>query len=109
MFIFLFDSPHCVPQKSVDDVKPSNEFERKLLEDVVLSTDIGVSFEGLRFSAVVGVVPILHVLAVDIGALEETKSMLREVISLPLQRPELFGTTTLDKPPKGVLLFGPPG
>lgn len=45
----------------------------------------------------------------NIGALDNVKDLLREVIMLPLQRPELFLSGTLMKPAKGVLLFGPPG
>ncbi|PHU15986.1 hypothetical protein BC332_17191 [Capsicum chinense] len=45
----------------------------------------------------------------DIGALESVKDTLKELIMLPLQRPELFSKSQLTKPCKGILLFGPPG
>ncbi|PHT79773.1 hypothetical protein T459_17825 [Capsicum annuum] len=45
----------------------------------------------------------------DIGALESVKDTLKELIILPLQRPELFSKSQLTKPCKGILLFGPPG
>ena len=45
----------------------------------------------------------------DIGALDTVKTTLREVVMLPLQRPELFTRGSLTKPTRGVLLFGPPG
>lgn len=48
-----------------------NEFEKKLLAEVIPSNEIGVSFD-------------------DIGALEKVKETLKELVMLPLQRPELF-------------------
>ncbi|CAL5423565.1 unnamed protein product [Camellia sinensis] len=77
------------------DVVTENEFEKRLLADVIPASDIGVSFD-------------------DIGALENVKDTLRELVMLPLQRPELFCKGHLTKvlsfqPCKGILLFGPPG
>ncbi|MBA0617571.1 hypothetical protein Godav_027007 [Gossypium davidsonii] len=110
-------------KKSLKDVVTENEFEKKLLADVIPPSDIGVSFD-------------------DIGALENVKDTLKELVMLPLQRPELFckgqltkvlsicsaycmlfgkcmfevtpddllyTTLLLLQPCKGILLFGPPG
>lgn len=44
----------------------------------------------------------------DVGGLEEAKEKLRELIELPLLRPELFAQAGI-KPSKGVLLSGVPG
>jgi proteasome regulatory subunit len=44
----------------------------------------------------------------EIGGLEEQIRELREVVELPLKKPELFREIGIE-PPKGVLLFGPPG
>ncbi|KAK4418146.1 ATPase family AAA domain-containing protein 1 [Sesamum alatum] len=77
-------------KKSLKDVVTENEFEKKLLAEVVPPGDIGVTFE-------------------DIGALENVKETLKELVMLPLQRPELFSKGQLTKPCKGILLFGPPG
>ncbi|XP_008368993.1 uncharacterized protein LOC126615117 isoform X3 [Malus sylvestris] len=77
-------------KKSLKDVVTGNEFEKKLLVDVIPPSDIGVSFD-------------------DIGALENVKDTLKELVMLPLQRPELFSKGQLTKPCKGILLFGPPG
>jgi proteasome regulatory subunit len=44
----------------------------------------------------------------DIGGLEEQENELKEVIELPLTKPELFKKVGIT-PPKGVLLHGPPG
>ncbi|KAK7270209.1 hypothetical protein RIF29_23193 [Crotalaria pallida] len=77
-------------KKSLKDVVTENEFEKKLLGDVIPPTDIGVTFD-------------------DIGALENVKDTLKELVMLPLQRPDLFCKGQLTKPCKGILLFGPPG
>lgn len=44
----------------------------------------------------------------DIGGLEEQIRELKEVVELPLVKPDLFRDVGID-PPKGVLLIGPPG
>ncbi|KAM0044403.1 putative transcription factor interactor and regulator FHA-SMAD family [Helianthus debilis subsp. tardiflorus] len=77
-------------KKSLKDVVTENEFEKRLLGDVIPPSDIGVTFD-------------------DIGALEKVKDTLKELVMLPLQRPELFCKGQLTKPCKGILLFGPPG
>ena len=60
------------------DVVTENEFEKKLLGDVIPPTDIGVTFD-------------------DIGALENVKDTLKELVMLPLKRPELFCKGQLTK------------
>jgi len=44
----------------------------------------------------------------DIGGLEEVKQQLKEAVEWPLKRPEIFERLGI-RPPKGILLFGPPG
>ncbi len=44
----------------------------------------------------------------DIGGLEEAKQKLKEMVELPLKRPDLFEKAGI-KPPKGIILYGPPG
>jgi transitional endoplasmic reticulum ATPase len=44
----------------------------------------------------------------DIGGLEEVKKDLSEVVEWPLKSPEIFERLGI-KPPKGILLYGPPG
>lgn len=44
----------------------------------------------------------------DIGGLRRQLQRIREMIELPLRYPELFDKLGID-PPKGVLLYGPPG
>ncbi|KAI5417264.1 hypothetical protein KIW84_042037 [Lathyrus oleraceus] len=77
-------------KKSLKDIVTENNFEKRLLADVIPPSDINVTFD-------------------DIGALENVKDTLKELVMLPLQRPELFCKGQLTKPCKGILLFGPPG
>ena len=43
----------------------------------------------------------------DIAGMEEIKSMLEEIVIRPRKRPDLF--KGIRAPPKGILLYGPPG
>ena len=44
----------------------------------------------------------------DIGGLESVKQQLREIVEWPLKYPEAFERLGIE-PPKGILLYGPPG
>jgi proteasome regulatory subunit len=44
----------------------------------------------------------------EVGGLDEQVQEIKEVIELPLKKPELFTQIGIH-PPKGILLFGPPG
>ena len=44
----------------------------------------------------------------DVGGLKEEVKKVREMVELPLKRPEIFSRLGIE-PPKGVLLYGPPG
>ena len=44
----------------------------------------------------------------DIGGCKKQLAQIREMIELPLRHPQLFKTLGI-KPPRGVLLYGPPG
>ena len=44
----------------------------------------------------------------DIGGLKDVIQKIREMVELPLKKPELFARLGIE-PPKGVLLYGPPG
>jgi len=44
----------------------------------------------------------------DIGGLDKIKQELREAVELPIEHPEYFEEMGIE-PPKGVLLYGPPG
>ncbi|KAM0902469.1 hypothetical protein ACQ4PT_019291 [Festuca glaucescens] len=77
------------PPAKAPDVPPDNEFEKRIRPEVIPANEIGVSFE-------------------DIGALDDIKESLQELVMLPLRRPDLFKGGLL-KPCRGILLFGPPG
>lgn len=77
-------------KKTLKDVVCDNEFEKILLSEVIPPDELGVTFD-------------------HIGALDNVKEALRELVMLPLQRPELFTKGQLRKPCRGLLLFGPPG
>ena len=49
-----------------------------------------------------------HVNWSDVGGLDKAKEKLRELVELPLLRPDLFRKAGI-KPSKGILLSGPPG
>ncbi|XP_074319733.1 uncharacterized protein LOC141656659 isoform X2 [Silene latifolia] len=73
----------------VKEVAPDNEFEKRIRPEVIPPNEIGVTFA-------------------DIGALDDIKESLQELVMLPLRRPDLFKGGLL-KPCRGILLFGPPG
>ncbi|XP_038687274.1 katanin p60 ATPase-containing subunit A1 isoform X2 [Tripterygium wilfordii] len=83
------DGDNSLPASKAPEVPPDNEFEKRIRPEVIPASEIGVTFA-------------------DIGALEETKESLQELVMLPLRRPDLFKGGLL-KPCRGILLFGPPG
>ncbi|GMI96237.1 DUO1-activated ATPase 1 [Hibiscus trionum] len=78
-----------VPAVKVPEVVPDNEFEKRIRPEVIPANEINVTFA-------------------DIGALDDMKESLQELVMLPLRRPDLFKGGLL-KPCRGILLFGPPG
>jgi len=44
----------------------------------------------------------------DVGGVRKQMAQIRELVELPLRHPQLFKTIGV-KPPKGILLYGPPG
>ncbi|GMH10907.1 hypothetical protein Nepgr_012748 [Nepenthes gracilis] len=77
------------PSQSLKNLA-KDEYERNFVSAVVPPGEIGVRFN-------------------DIGALEDVKRALNELVILPMRRPELFSHGNLLRPCKGILLFGPPG
>ena len=74
-------------QKKDNEKVVSNDLRDKVLSEIVDSKP------GVKFSDVVG--------------LDSAKQILKEIIIIPNLRPDLF--TGLRSPPRGLLLFGPPG
>ncbi|KAL8141602.1 hypothetical protein V2J09_014634 [Rumex salicifolius] len=83
------DDNSSVPVPKVPEIPPDNEFEKRIRPEVIPANEISVTFS-------------------DIGALEDIKENLQELVMLPLRRPDLFHGGLL-KPCRGILLFGPPG
>jgi AAA family ATPase len=76
--------------------------------EVTLS-DLKLAMRGIRPSALREVaVDVPRVLWDDIGGQDALKQALREAVEWPLQHPEAFTRMGI-RPPKGVLLYGPPG
>ena len=44
----------------------------------------------------------------DIGGCRRQLAQIREMVELPLRHPQLFKAIGI-KPPRGILMFGPPG
>ncbi|KAK1936693.1 Spermatogenesis-associated protein 5 [Phytophthora citrophthora] len=76
--------------------------------EVTLS-DLKLAMRGIRPSALREIsVDVPRVLWNDIGGQDALKQALREAVEWPLQHPEAFTRMGI-RPPKGVLLYGPPG
>jgi transitional endoplasmic reticulum ATPase len=71
-------------------------------------TDVEVQSEPVDVSKLEGVKNLVEVTYEDIGGLKEEVKKVREMIEIPLKRPELFERLGIS-PPKGVLMHGPPG
>ncbi|CAH0473725.1 unnamed protein product [Peronospora belbahrii] len=75
----------------------------------VTLSDLKVAMRGIRPSALREIsVDVPRVLWSDIGGQDALKQALREAVEWPLQHPEAFTRMGI-RPPKGVLLYGPPG
>ncbi|XAR53219.1 Adenosinetriphosphatase [Bertholletia excelsa] len=81
-----------IPKKPSHSLKnlAKDMYESNFISAVVPQGETGVKFD-------------------DVGALEEVKRALNELVILPMRRPELFSHGNLLRPCKGILLFGPPG
>jgi len=71
-------------------------------------TDVEVQTDPVDISKLEGVKTLVDVTYEDIGGLKEEVKKVREMIEIPLKRPELFERLGIS-PPKGVLMHGPPG
>ncbi len=71
-------------------------------------TDVEIQPNPVDVSKLEGVKNIVDVTYEDIGGLKDEVKKVREMIEIPLKRPELFERLGIS-PPKGVLMHGPPG
>ncbi len=72
------------------------------------NTQIDLQDHPVDISKLEGVTNLVNVSYEDIGGLKEEVRKVREMIEIPLKRPELFERLGI-APPKGVLMHGPPG
>ncbi|XP_048422554.1 LOW QUALITY PROTEIN: ribosome biogenesis ATPase RIX7-like [Pyrus x bretschneideri] len=82
------DADNSIPVSRAS-AEVDDEFEKRIRPEVIPANEIGITFA-------------------DIGAMDEIKESLQELVMLPLRRPDLFSGGLL-KPCRGILLFGPPG
>ena len=75
---------------------------------VGLNTEVQLHESPVDVSKIEGVGNLVDVSYEDIGGLKEEVKKVREMIEIPLKRPELFEKLGI-APPKGVLMHGPPG
>ncbi|WP_296786623.1 CDC48 family AAA ATPase [Methanobrevibacter sp.] len=80
-------------------------------KDIVIvgpNTEVQLHETPVDVSKIEGVGNLVDVSYEDIGGLKEEVKKVREMIEIPLKRPELFEKLGI-APPKGVLMHGPPG
>ncbi|ADL57832.1 CDC48 family AAA ATPase [Methanothermobacter sp. KEPCO-1] len=75
---------------------------------VTPTTQVEMQSKPVDVSKLEGVKNLVDVTYEDIGGLKEEVKKVREMIEIPLKRPELFERLGIT-PPKGVLMHGPPG
>ena len=71
-------------------------------------SEVEIQSEPVDIAKLEGVKTLIDVNYEDIGGLKEEVKKVREMIEIPLKRPELFERQGIS-PPKGVLMHGPPG
>ncbi len=80
-------------------------------KDIVMvgpNTEVQLHESPVDVSKIEGVGNLVDVSYEDIGGLKDEVKKVREMIEIPLKRPELFEKLGI-APPKGVLMHGPPG
>lgn len=97
------------------EVRPMGEIKLAVVStkpagivQITQMTDVEVQRQPVDVSKLEGVANVVDVNYEDIGGLKEEVKKVREMIEIPLKRPELFERLGIS-PPKGVLMHGPPG
>ncbi|BDH80008.1 MAG TPA: CDC48 family AAA ATPase [Methanothermobacter sp.] len=99
---FMDISPLGEIKLAVVSTKPSGVVK------VTDMTDVEIQPQPVDVSKLEGVTNLVDVTYEDIGGLKEEVKKVREMIEIPLKRPELFERLGIT-PPKGILMYGPPG
>lgn len=97
--LFVKPGTKRVVTGEVESIFPKSEDRQTLYK---VTSDTKINFTGL---------PVNRQKAIDfsqIGGLTDVISRLREIIQIPINYPELLGRFGI-KPPKGMLMYGPPG
>lgn len=94
----------------ISALKDTETIPEEILKKIIIkSTDFDYAMKMVEPSAMREVlVEIPKVKWSDIGGLENVKKLLKETVEWPLKHPESFIRLGI-KPPKGILLYGPPG
>ncbi|MBI5458375.1 CDC48 family AAA ATPase [Methanobacterium sp.] len=100
---------------TMTDVSPMGELKLAVVSTkpagavkITEMSDVDVQTDPVDVSKLEGVKTLVDVTYEDIGGLKEEVKKVREMIEIPLKRPELFERLGIS-PPKGVLMHGPPG
>jgi transitional endoplasmic reticulum ATPase len=102
-------------REMMNDVTPMGELKLAVVSTkpfgvvkISQMTDFEIQTTPVDVSKLEGVKTFVDVTYEDIGGLKEEVKKVREMIEIPLKRPELFERLGIS-PPKGVLMHGPPG
>jgi transitional endoplasmic reticulum ATPase len=100
---------------TMSDVRPMGELKLAVVSTkpagavkITEMSEVEVQTDPVDISKLEGVKTLVDVTYEDIGGLKEEVKKVREMIEIPLKRPELFERLGIS-PPKGVLMHGPPG
>ena len=100
---------------TMSDVRPMGELKLAVVSTkpagavkITEMSEVEVQTDPVDISKLEGIKTLVDVTYEDIGGLKEEVKKVREMIEIPLKRPELFERLGIS-PPKGVLMHGPPG
>ncbi|MCD6484465.1 MAG: CDC48 family AAA ATPase [Candidatus Odinarchaeota archaeon] len=95
-----------IPKINIDQ----KEIPSKIFDELkVTRNDFMAAFRNIQPSALREVmVEVPKVRWEDIGGLEDIKKKIREAVEYPIKHPEIYKMMGI-RPPKGILLYGPPG
>ncbi len=101
---------HTDDERVVTLAEPLRREKIKVGDHLLIDPRTQYAFEKMPKSSVEEVVleQVPDVTYEDIGGLEDQIEVLRDSVVLPFLHPEVFAAHQL-KPPKGILLYGPPG
>jgi transitional endoplasmic reticulum ATPase len=97
-------------RRILPEIHIEDEIPPEIMDNLIVTrADFDSALKNIEPSAMREVfVEVAHVRWEDIGGLEAAKQELIEAVEWPLKYPEMFEAINTT-PPKGVLLFGPPG